>query len=410
MEKTGHVIVAVMLFHAAAVWAQDAEMPNISFNGYGTAGVVRSNEDQADFISSSFVPDGAGYSHKWSPEVDSRLGLQLTAEITPKLTGIVQVVAEQRYDDTYTPTLEWANLKYDITPDLSVRVGRMVLPTFLVSGYRKVGYALPWVRPPVEVYQLLPVPSTDGAEISYRFHLGEFTNTLRVNYGRKDTKIPGGIELKARDGWTVTNTLEHGDATLFTSYSNFRLTIEAVGPLFDAFRQFGPEGEAIADRYDVDGKRLEIINIGVRYDPGDWFVMGEWARFQSRSFIGTKHGWYVSGGYRFGPVTPYATFARSEVKGRTSAPGLNVAGLPPPLAAGAQGLNAALNDLLGSAPEQNSVTLGARWDFFRNLALKVQYDYIDLGAGSPGVLINEQPGFNRGGSVSLFSATIDFVF
>jgi hypothetical protein len=35
---------------------------------------------------------------------------------------------------------------------------------------------------------------------------------------------------------------------------------------------------------------------------------------------------------------------------------------------------------------------------------------VDLSAGSPGVLVNLQSGFRRGGSVSLFSLALDFVF
>lgn len=56
------------------------------------------------------------------------------------------------------------------------------------------------------------------------------------------------------------------------------------------------------------------------------------------------------------------------------------------------------------------MALGARWDFTRNAALKVQYDRVELDDGSPGVLTNLQPGFEPGGQVNLFSVTLDFVF
>ncbi|MCB2218650.1 hypothetical protein [Desulfofustis glycolicus] len=121
-----------------------------------------------DYVSNGFVPDGAGYTRSWSPEVDSRLGLQMAANLLLRLTGIVQVVAEQRYDDTYTPTIEWANLAFAITPDLNVRVGRMVLPVSIVSECRKAGNANPRVRPPEEVYRLIPVTNFDGIDLSYR--------------------------------------------------------------------------------------------------------------------------------------------------------------------------------------------------------------------------------------------------
>lgn len=320
------------------------------------------------------------------------------------------MVSEQQHDDTYEPTVEWANIRYDITPGLSVRAGRMVLPVFMVSEYRKVGYANPWVRPPQEVYRVIPVTNVDGVDLSYRSRFDELTNTLRATYGRKDTEFIGG-EIAARDGVTVTNTLEWGSTTLFASYSRTRLTSEAFAPFFDAFRRFGPDGRAIAERFDLDDKRSEIMDVGARYEPGDWFVMGELMQSKTDSIIGDSHGWYVTGGYRRGSVTPYATLARLYFDSDTSHPGLPLAGLPPPAAEQAAGLNAGLNQFLGAvAAAQKSISVGVRWDFIRNTAVKVQYDHLDLDDGSAGVLINPQPGFAPGGSDNVFSVALDFVF
>jgi hypothetical protein len=40
----------------------------------------------------------------------------------------------------------------------------------------------------------------------------------------------------------------------------------------------------------------------------------------------------------------------------------------------------------------------------------VQIDHERLGPGSPGELINRQPGLRFGGTVNLFSTAIDFVY
>lgn len=403
MTKNARIAAAVaFLFHSTSALALDPDTPNLTFNGFGTVGVVHSDEHEADFVADIFAPDGAGHTRDWSPEVDSRLGLQLTAGLTPRLSAIGQVIIEQRYDDTYKPTVEWANVKFDVTQNLTARAGRLVQPTLMISEYRKVGYAAHWVRPPQEVYRILPVTNIDGIDFSYRSRFGGFTNTLRSTLGQKDSKFAGLDEIESRDTLIITDTLEWGATTLFAAYSTLRLTIDELNAVFDGFRQFGPEGEAIADRYDVDDKRFEFINVGARHDPGDWFVMGEWIRSESRTFVGDSRGWYISGGYRFGSVTPYLTLAGVRVASNTSDPGLS--------APGAEDLNAFLNSLLGSAAEQKSIAMGARWDFAPGADLKVQLDYIDLENGSSGVLINEQPDFRRGGKVVLFSTTLDFVF
>lgn len=397
-------LAVTMLIPTTAAKAHEDATSRFTLNGFGTLGVVHSDERQADFVSSLFAPDGAGYTRAWSPEVDSRLGLQLTANLSPRLTGVLQLIAEQRYDGSYIPTVEWANLKYDVTPDLSVRAGRMVQSSFMVSEYRKVGYATPWVRPPEEVYRLIPVTNFDGIDFSFRSRFDGLTNTLQGTYGRKDATLPNGGTVEVRDVMTLTDTLEWGNTTLFASYGRTRLTIdeENLNALFDGFRQFGPEGEAIADRYDADDKRYEVMAVGVRYDPGNWFLMGELAHVNTRTYVGNVRGWYLSGGYRFGAITPYLTLARVRIDSSTSDPGLS--------APEAAGLNAALNGILEAEPRQKSVTLGARWDFARNAALKVQYERLDLDDGSPGVLVNTQPGFDPGGQVNLFSVSLDFVF
>jgi len=169
-------------------------------------------------------------------------------------------------------------------------------------------------------------------------------------------------------------------------------------------------GAALADKYGVQDKRVDFIGVGATYDPGIWFVTGEWANFDTRSVIGKKDGWYVSGGRRFGKATPYATYARMKADSNTSDPGLNLAGLAPPLAALGAQLNGILNTQLGAIPQQSTVSLGVRWDFTRNLALKVQIDRVSLGSASHGTFGNLQPGFQSGARVQLFSANVDFVF
>jgi len=398
----------LLAFSSGAISAPEHTI-NWSFDGFGTFGWVYSDESNADFVGSLFAQSGAGHSRRLSPEVDSKLGVQLTAGLTPSLTAVVQVVSEQNYDGTYKPRLEWANLKYDISPEFDVRVGRMVLPSFLVSEHRKVGYANPWVRPPQEVYRLVPVTNFDGIDFSRRFHLDDLTATVRGGYGVSDVDFQGG-EAKSRDGISLMTTLESRAWTVFARYNRSDLTIEAFDPLFDGFRQFGPAGEAIADRYGVDNARFDIWSLGWQYDPGDWFLMAEWSRARTRSVLGDSDGWYVTSGYRHDRFTPYATLAGTRPLRPTSDPGLATVGLPPELAPQAMMLNSILNEILGLAPRQRSLSLGIRWDAVSNIAVKLQYDYIDLGRDSPGVLMNLQPDFKPGGSVSLLSLSVDFLF
>jgi predicted porin len=403
-------MLALALLVSGGAGAEDPPPRRFEFNGYATLGVVHSDEDRADFLGSLLIESGAGATDAWSAEVDSRVGAQLTATFTPALSAVVQVVSEQLADGAYTPHLEWANLKYQFSPDASVRVGRIVLPSFLVSDFRKVGYANPWVRPPNEVYSLVPITSSDGIDGSLRWHSGSFTHTLQAYLGQGDLEIPSGGDARGRDSMGFSATTAYGAWTARASYQQTRLTIENMNALFDAFRQFGSEGRAIAETYDVDGGPFRFYSVGGQYESGDWFFMAEWGGSESDSVVGERRAWYVSGGYRFGEVTPFLTYSTVTSPRPHSDPGLTVGNYPPELAASAAGLNLALNGLLASKPTQDTVSLGLRWDFAQNLDLKLQFDHSRLGSGSAGNLGNLQPGFRPGGRYNLISLAFDIVF
>ena len=403
-------LIALTVWLPAYADVQGPDGSTFSFNGFGTAGVVHSSEDKADFTASDFEPTGAGYSRSWSASVDSLIGGQFSATFTPQLSAVLQLIAQQNYNDTYWPHIEWANIKYLITPDFSVRVGRIVMPTFLDSDSREVGYGNPWVRPPTEVYSANPITSVDGLDASYRLHLGRVTNTLQASYGRNLAfSFANGSKFDARYAWGIFDDAEYGAALVRVGYLSSDITLNDGGALFDAFRQFGPQGAAIADKYQIVDKSTSILTLAASYDPGQWFVMGEWATSRSESFLGVNDGWYVSGGYRVGPFTPYLTYAQITQRNNSS-PGLNLIGLPAYLAPTATALNADLNQVLNSRPDQYTWSIGMRWDFMKNFDLKLQLDCINLGAGSAGTLINVQPGFEPGSTIFLISSVVDFVF
>jgi len=208
-------------------------------------------------------------------------------------------------------------------------------------------------------------------------------------------------------------TLRYGfEKEALSAYANLgrdRLTIDGFDGLMDGFAKLGAQGQALADRYGTRGKKGMFVGVGGTYDPGEWFVMGEWARQKNASLLGTRTGAYLSAGVRVGAFTPYATWSDVKVNSERSTAGLDPGALPPQLAPVAAGLNAALNGILQSNGDFTTLAGGVRWDFARSLALKLQYEHIDLSAGSWGPLTNQQPGFVPGGSVRVLSATLNFV-
>ena len=81
---------ALLLALPLVAWGQ--ELPSWKFSGYGTVGLAHSDNNQADYLIDEFKPNGPGYTHAWSADVDTRLGLQFSAQFTPTVSAVVQVL------------------------------------------------------------------------------------------------------------------------------------------------------------------------------------------------------------------------------------------------------------------------------------------------------------------------------
>jgi hypothetical protein len=382
----------------------------LAITGYATLGIVHSNNSQSDFTANVINPGNAGYSRDWSAEVDSRLAVQLDLQLARSWRAVVQLVSEQKLNQGYTPAVEWANVQYLANPDLAVRVGRIALPLFLAGDYRKIGYALPWVRPPVELYGGSPVSSSDGIDVSYRWHNGEAHNVTQGFFGHSSIAINKNASARVRSLRGASNTTNYGDLTLRVSAMRAEVTVNLAQELFQGFKKFGALGSDLVERYDTYPKQVSVDAISVNYDPGLWFVMAEASRINARSYLGDKTVAYASLGYRYGNFTPYAVAAISHANMQTQGIGLSLNQLPPASADVASRLNAGLQSLLNSIPQQHSFSAGVRWDWKVNYAFKLQYDRVTPVSGSTGTFINVQPAFKSGVPIGVVSAAVNVVF
>ncbi|HEY6457548.1 MAG TPA: hypothetical protein VIY90_19900 [Steroidobacteraceae bacterium] len=419
----------------AAAGAEDSGFDDMfQFRAFGTLGLTHSDLRSADYVANNLSqPQGAGYSKDWSPDVDSKLAAQLDAKLTSRLSAVIQLISGSNYNSSwsgsanprYRPSLEWANLKFQVTNEMSVRGGRLVLPMLLMSEYRKVGYAYHFVRPPIETYSETAVTNFDGGDLTFSRDFNGTINTFSAFDG--GTAVRAAVRGTEGHLFGFCDTLETGPLTLHASYTNIEIhSADALFPpgFFTNFEEAAAglpsavgtdaagEAQFLSDRYDLTAHWLRFHNyeLGAIYDPGAWFAMAEVFAHRNDGLLGNLMSGWASGGYRYQKITPYATYARVRKVGASDA--ISLAGLPQALA----GYAASINDFVGGInsgntnSSQQSFSLGERWDVMKHLAVKGQYDRVDLDGGSHGLLVNIQPGFRPGANANVFSATLDFVF
>jgi hypothetical protein len=383
---------------------------NWSFSGFATVGVVHADRRQADYVASIMKGNGAGRSARWSRHVDSKVGGQLDLQIGSAWSAVLQVVSEQRADYRYTPRVEWANVKYQLSPELALRVGRIALPMFMAADYRKVGYAYPWVRTPLEVYGVLPLTNSDGIDLSWRWSQAGFNGNTQLLAGRTVTPLFDGAHLRGRAIGGLSHTVERGAFSARASFITARLTVDLYPALFAALDDFGAEGSAAKRSMSMDNKRATALSLGLNYDPGSWFLMGEAGVSQVDGYLGGTRSAYLSGGWRHGSLTPYASYARVHARLPGGPTQLALDGLHPLQAATGALVNGAFAAMLQAVPAQASIGAGLRWDLVANTALKLQHERVRTGHGSRGMFINSAPQYQSGRSVHVTSVSVDVVF
>lgn len=373
--------------------------PSYKLSGFGTLAAVHSDLDTADFNGSVFHPNGAGATRSTTTNPDSKLGVQVNAAFNSQWSAVAQVISQYQYDASYWPQLEWGNVTYKPTDSLSLRVGRVALPAYLMSESRLVGYAHTWARPPQEVYSILPLTSNDGIDATYRSKIGSVSNTVQAYYGTNKVKISGGGSAKAKTSWGVNDTVELDSLTLRAAYVYLKedLSIDSMMPLFDGIAAT-PGMSAVYEKYDPHNLSTHAVALGVSYDPGNWFAMSEFVSYKGDSILSDSRAWYVAAGYRFGKFTPY--LIHSDVKSKLEEE------------TGAGFFNAPLNTILRQiAATQKTTSVGVRYDVYKNTAIKLQYDAVKTGADSNGRLVPKPTGTSVAGSdANIVTLGVDFVF
>ncbi|KQN79208.1 hypothetical protein ASF04_01565 [Duganella sp. Leaf61] len=402
------LLVAVILAAMATMQAHAGALDdgNLSISGFGTVGVAKSNSDTAQF-SRYNQSEGVGDSPRIG--LDTNLGLQATYKINDWLSGTVQVLSRKGPEGNFGTDLTWGFLKAKISDEVSIRVGRVAVPTFLISDYQNVGYANTMMRPPIELYAQNPIENSDGVDINYQRAFGDLNLTAQAFVGVSRGKLyiasntttiaeyrapDAGISVTGEYGPFVFRAgharanLEINDLTALNALGN---TLNAIG-----FRQLA------SDLSFRDGKKIAFTSLGMTMDWNNILLQSEYAQRRAKEpvYLADTNSWYAMAGYRVGKFVPY--YAHASVKGAGSS-----VTLPATLAAAPATLRGAINSLV-SSQEQTTDLVGVRWDFAKSMALKIQLDRVKPKAKS-GYLIHT-PAAGTTKDVNVVAVGLDFVF
>lgn len=408
--------------------AVSAHADGLRLSGYGTLAAVEVDAPEGrrflrDITQRRDADDGLHLN------ADTRLGLQANWQPEARLELVGQAVLRRRAASApASESLEWAFAAWRPTPEWQLRVGRTSPDLFLLADYRNVGFAYPWVRPPVEAYGWMPFYSMDGADLSRQW--GEDARwTGRVFAGRGRSTIAGAEgyrDARARTPRVLGGTLsrQSGGLTLKATVASAYTTLEdtvGLAALRDTLLQVasaslpGVSAEAgeIAARIDLEGFSTRYLSLGASWEQGAWQLQGEWTRLGGSYRAHNGRFAYLSAGYRQGPLTFFGVAARAwpQVEA-TAAPAWGAAAAPllgPVAAARLQALADALRNVdYAVRHEQHTGSLGLRWDLSPSLAAKLQVDRVRVASFGAGLWSSHDAAPPMSATVG--TLTLDFVF
>jgi hypothetical protein len=231
----------------------------------------------------------------------SKAGFQLGSTISDRLSAKIQFLAEGRPDNSFTPKLDLAQIRYLAFSSHEVILGRIRLPLFMISDYRMVGALYPWNIPPAEIYEILPDEAAGSKEtfiganiVSRLLEFSHWTLQSELYGGGGSSRFepPGKqIDAMAKQILGATLSLSSNSLLFRASYLN------TVSKSTTTITSGSPSG---SNSIDSSLGRLQFLTAGSKWEPGNllWMtefskIMGESTRFRS------VYSGYTTLGYHF---------------------------------------------------------------------------------------------------------------
>ena len=379
--------VAISILSALGLMSTAANA-ELQFNGFASikAGVSL-DSDETLF----------GYDDKLSLKPESLFALQTTADLGEGLTATAQIMARGR--DDFDANFEWAYLSYELNENSTISAGRLRIPLFRYSDYLDVGYAYSWLRPPQSVYDM-PFTNFDGISYVHNHTIGNWDSSVQLSFGSFDGDIslvsdedPTKLESLTGINWTVSNDWLTARAVYLVTEISISFENDPTGVLTDGLNLF-------TQAFPQQGSALEVLEddasfwgVGFSIDKNDFLVDVEYTTSEVEdSLLAEQEQYYVSVGYRFDEVTVYAVYENAE-NTQDYSQAYTLSELMEVTNADGTTSQVALQDsyaaiLASQESEEDTYTIGAKYNFHPAAAFKIDYTTRDRKGGDETSLLS----------------------
>lgn len=235
-------------------------LPSMAFSkietrGFVTLGTAASNSDVSYQNHIGKLPTVTGI---------TKFGLNLSSDISDRwsFSGQLLSTGQQDYYDLRT---DWIILRYQPLTNLRINIGKQLVPLWFAAEYIDVGFLLPWVVPPEEIYNIANIKAFSGLSMNYTYELGSLNLELQPFYGAVNDELPA---VYAPDGLSTKVEAERVYGVSIDLGNEF---MEArMAYVYGHTNVDYPPGILIEDF------ETEITTFGLKYDRGDFLLWAEY--------------------------------------------------------------------------------------------------------------------------------------
>ena len=346
----------INIFTGLLVLFSPLSYAEIDISGYASFKAISNSNDNKVSYYNGLAPDGEIN----TDSRESNLGIQFSTDISNKMDMTVVMSARGGPEGKYNFETEWAYANYKFNDDVSLRIGKVKGPFYMVSDYKDVGYAYPWASVPDEVYSTNPIRSVNGLDLVYQKTINDVSYLGELYYGSGNNTayvLPTALNALNADpafgGFCTTEMQTALNGPCFTASTQVPFkTHDMIG--FNASVAFDGMSfrlgyfDTKVDAFGLKDLEGSFGGLGMTIDKNNFVVYAEYIVRDTgpelaAAFPDVKAG-YLTLGYRMGDFLPYVTAAT--------------------IGEGA--------DKSDFAPKQKSTTLGLRYEMDDSAAFKIE--------------------------------------
>ena len=296
----------ISVFTALLVFFTPLSHAEIDVSGYASfKAITNINDKGVSYYNGLAAAKETNYDSR-----ESNLGIQFSTDISSKMDMTVVMSARGGPAQKYNFETEWAYATYKLNDDMSLRMGKVKGPFYMVSDYKDVGYAYPWASVPDEVYSTNPIRSVNGIDLVYQKTINDVSYLGELYYGAGTNTsfvLPTSLtDLNAAFGtsYTATSQVEFKTHNMIgfnasASWEGISLRAGYFKTLVDAFGQKNLSGEFGGVGMTIDKNNFVVYAEAIVRDTGPNLALA----------FPDVNAAYITAGYRMGNYLPYITAA-----------------------------------------------------------------------------------------------------